>query len=40
MSDLLCLANHPLRGNVVGILTSQDPDTLEGLESWLSVRIH
>jgi hypothetical protein len=24
----------------MGILTSQDPDTLEGLESWLFARIH
>jgi hypothetical protein len=24
----------------VGILRSQNPDTPEGLESWLSVRIH
>jgi hypothetical protein len=39
MNDLLCLANHPLWGNVVGIPTSRDPDTLEGLESRLSVRI-
>jgi hypothetical protein len=34
------IGNHPLRGNVVGILTSRDPDTLEGLESQLSIRIH
>jgi hypothetical protein len=40
MSDLLWLANHPLRVNVVGIPTSQDLDTSEGLESWLSIRIH
>jgi hypothetical protein len=40
MNDLLWLANHPLRGNVVGIPTSWDPDTPEGLESLLSVRIH
>jgi hypothetical protein len=40
MNDLLWLANHPLRGNVVGIPTSWDPDTLEGLESRLSIRIH
>jgi hypothetical protein len=39
MNDLLGLVNHPLRGNVVGLLTSQNPDTLEGLESQLSVRI-
>jgi hypothetical protein len=40
MDDLLCLANHPLRGNVAGILTSQNLDTPEGLESQLSVEIH
>jgi hypothetical protein len=40
MNDLLWLANHPLWGNVVGIPTSWDPDTLEGLESRLSVEIH
>jgi hypothetical protein len=40
MNDLLWLANHPLWGNVVGILTRQNPDTPEGLESRLSVRIH
>jgi hypothetical protein len=34
------LVNHPLRGNVMGILTSQNPDTPEGLESRLSVGIH
>jgi hypothetical protein len=39
MNDLLCLANHPLRGNVVGVPISQDPDTTEGLESRLSIRI-
>jgi hypothetical protein len=39
MKDLLWLANHPLWGNVVGILTSRDPDTPEGLESRLSIRI-
>jgi hypothetical protein len=33
------LANHPLRGNVMGIQTSQDPDTPKGLESQLSIRI-
>jgi hypothetical protein len=33
------IANHPLLGNVMGILTSWDPDTPEGLESQLSVRI-
>jgi hypothetical protein len=31
---------HPLRGNVMGIPTSQDPNTPEGLESRLSIRIH
>jgi hypothetical protein len=40
MNDLLRLANHPLRGNVAGISTSQNPDTPEGLDSWLTVRIH
>jgi hypothetical protein len=40
MNDLLWLVNHPLWGNVVGIPTSQNPDTPEGLESQLSVRIH
>jgi hypothetical protein len=40
MNDLLWLANHPFWGNVVGIPTSQNPDTPEGLESRLSVRIH
>jgi hypothetical protein len=40
MNDLLRLANRPLRGNVVGILTSRDPDTPEALKSWLSVGIH
>jgi hypothetical protein len=39
MNDLLWLVNNPLRGNVVGILISRDPDTPEGLESWLFVRI-
>jgi hypothetical protein len=39
MNDLLWLVNHPLRGNVAGLLTSRNPDTLEGLESRLSVRI-
>jgi hypothetical protein len=29
------LANHRLRGNVMGILTSWDPDTPEGLKSQL-----
>jgi hypothetical protein len=29
------IVNHPLRGNVVGIPTSQNPDTPEGLESRL-----
>jgi hypothetical protein len=40
MNDLLWLANHPLRGNDAGILTSWNPDTPEGLESRLFVRIH
>jgi hypothetical protein len=40
MIDLLLLVNHPLRGNVVGIPTSQNLDTPEGLESRLSVGIH
>jgi hypothetical protein len=40
MNDLLRLANQPLRGHVVGILTRQNLDTLEGLESRLSVRTH
>jgi hypothetical protein len=39
MNDLLWLANRPLWGNVVGILTSWNPNTLEGLESRLSVGI-
>jgi hypothetical protein len=40
MNDLLWLANHPLCDNVTGIPTSQNPDTTEGLESRLSIRIH
>jgi hypothetical protein len=40
MNDLLWLVNHPLRGNIVGIPTSRNPNTLEGLKSQLSVRIH
>jgi hypothetical protein len=40
MNDLLWLANRPLWGNAIGIPTSRNPDTLEGLESQLSVRIH
>jgi hypothetical protein len=40
MNDLLWLENHPLRGNVVGISTSWDLDTPEGLESHLSIEIH
>jgi hypothetical protein len=40
MNDLLQLVNHPIRGNVVGIPTSRNPDTLEELESRLSIRIH
>jgi hypothetical protein len=39
MNDLLWLANHPLRGNVMGFLTSRDPDTPEGPKSCLSIRI-
>jgi hypothetical protein len=39
MNDLLWLVNHPLQGNVAGIPTSQNPDTPEGLESLLSVRV-
>jgi hypothetical protein len=39
MNDLLRLVNHPVQGNVVGIPTSQNPDTPEGLESQLSVGI-
>jgi hypothetical protein len=39
MNDLLWLVNHQLRGNIVGILTSQNPDTPEGLESRFSIRI-
>jgi hypothetical protein len=39
MNDLLRLVNHPPRGNVTGIPTSRNPDTPEGLESRLSVRI-
>jgi hypothetical protein len=34
------LVNQPLWGNVTGIPTSQNPDTPEGLETRLSVRIH
>jgi hypothetical protein len=37
MNDLLWLVIHPLRGNVAGIPTSENPDTLEGLKSQLSV---
>jgi hypothetical protein len=37
MNDLLWLVNHPLRGNVAGIPTSQNPDTPKGLESQFSV---
>jgi hypothetical protein len=40
MNDLLCLANHPLQGNVVGISTIRNPNTLEGLKNRLSIRIH
>jgi hypothetical protein len=34
------LANHPLRGNIMGIPTSQNPDTPKKLEQGLSVGIH
>jgi hypothetical protein len=34
------LVNHPLQGNVTGIPISRNPDTPEGLQSRLSVRIH
>jgi hypothetical protein len=34
------LVNHALRGNVMGIPTSRNPDTLEGLENRLSIGIH
>jgi hypothetical protein len=40
MDDLLCLVNHPLEGNVTGTPISQNPYTLEGLETRLSVEIH
>jgi hypothetical protein len=40
MNDLLWLANDPHRGNVVAMSTSRDPNTIEGLESRLSVGIH
>jgi hypothetical protein len=40
MNDLLWLVNHPLWGNIVGIPTSQNLDTPEGLESRLFVGIH
>jgi hypothetical protein len=40
MNDLLLLVNHPLRGNVTDILTSQNPDTPEGLENQFSIGIH
>jgi hypothetical protein len=40
MNDILWLANHPLRGNITGILTRQNPDTLEGLGGQLSVGVH
>jgi hypothetical protein len=40
MNDLLWLVNHPLQGNVVGIPTSWNPDTLDGLKNRLSVGIH
>jgi hypothetical protein len=34
------LVNHPLRGNVMGVSTSRNPDTPEGLKSQLSIGIH
>jgi hypothetical protein len=40
MNDLLWLVNHPLWGNAMGIPTSRNPDTPDGLESRLSVGIH
>jgi hypothetical protein len=40
MNDILLLVNQPLRVNVVGVLIGQNPNTPEGLESPLSVRIH
>jgi hypothetical protein len=40
MNDLLSLAYHPLRSNVMGIPTSRDSDTPEGLETQLCVKIH
>jgi hypothetical protein len=36
MNDLLWLADHPLWGTIMGISTSQNPDTPEGLEGRLS----
>jgi hypothetical protein len=40
MNDLLWLVNYPLWDNVTGIPTSQNPDTPEGLESRLYIKIH
>jgi hypothetical protein len=40
MNDSLWLANHSLRGNVMGILTSENLDTPKGIMSRLSVGIH
>jgi hypothetical protein len=40
MNDLLWLVNHQLWGNVAGIPTSRNPNTPEGLNSWLSIDIH
>jgi hypothetical protein len=40
MNDLLWLANNPLQGNVMDILTSWDPNTPKGLKSQLSIGIH
>jgi hypothetical protein len=39
MNDLILLANHQVWDNIIGIPTSQDPNTLEGLKSRLSIRI-
>jgi hypothetical protein len=40
MNDLLWLVNHPLWGNVMGILTRWNPDIPEGRENRLSIKIH
>jgi hypothetical protein len=39
MNDLLWLVNHPLRGNVTGLPTSQNPKTPEGLKIRFSIII-